>query len=149
MSNTSDADSPQLEPRPRMRRVVRILREIDVWSVFKVALVVHAACVIVAMLTLTLLWSVASASGTIDNVENFLESFGWDTFTFRGADLFVNAAGALILLGVLGTGVWVIAAVVFNLVTELVGGIRVTVLEEEVRLDGDSATRPMSNSIES
>lgn len=149
MSNTSDADSPQLEPRPRMRRVVRILREIDVWSVFKVALVVHAACVIVAMLTLTLLWSVASASGTIDNVENFLESFGWDTFTFRGADLFVNAAGVLILLGVLGTGVWVIAAVVFNLVTELVGGIRVTVLEEEVRLDGDSATRPMSSSMES
>jgi len=149
MSNTYDADSPQLEPRPRMRRVVRILREIDVWSVFKVALVVHAACVIVAMLTLTLLWSVASASGTIDNVENFLESFGWDTFTFRGADLFVNAAGVLILLGVLGTGVWVIAAVVFNLVTELVGGIRVTVLEEEVRLDGDSATWPMSSSMES
>ena len=134
MSNTSDADSPQLDPRPRMRRVVRILREIDVWSVFKVALVVHAACVVVAMLTLTLLWSVASASGTIDNVENFLESFGWDTFTFRGADLFVNAGGVLILLGVLGTGVWVTAAVVFNLVTELVGGIRVTVLEEEVVL---------------
>jgi hypothetical protein len=102
--------------------------------VFKVALVVHAACVVVAMLTLTLLWSVASASGTIDNVENFLESFGWDTFTFRGADLFVNAGGVLILLGVLGTGVWVIAAVVFNLVTELVGGIRVTVLEEEAVL---------------
>ncbi len=134
MSNTSDADSPPLEHRPRMRRVVRILREIDVWSVFKVALVVHAACVIVAMLTLTLLWSVASASGTIDNVENFLESFGWDTFTFRGADLFINVAGVLVLLGVLGTGVWVIAAVVFNLVTELVGGIRVTVLEEEVVL---------------
>jgi hypothetical protein len=39
-----------------------------------------------------------------------------------------------LLLGVLGTGVWVIAAVVFNLVTELVGGVRVTVLEEEVVL---------------
>lgn len=134
MSNISDADTPSLDHRPRMRRVVRILREIDVWSVFKVALVVHAACVVVAMLTLTLLWSVASASGTIDNVENFLESFGWSSFTFRGADLFVNAGGVLLLLGVLGTGVWVIAAVVFNLVTELVGGIRVTVLEEEVVL---------------
>lgn len=134
MSNISDADTPPLDHRPRMRRVVRILREIDVWSVFKVALVVHAACVVVAMLTLTLLWSVASASGTIDNVENFLESFGWSSFTFRGADLFVNAGGVLLLLGVLGTGVWVIAAVVFNLVTELVGGIRVTVLEEEVVL---------------
>jgi hypothetical protein len=134
MNNTSDADTSSLTRRPRMRRVVRILREIDVWSVFKVALVVHLACVVVAMLTLTLLWSVASASGTIDNVENFLESFGWETFTFRGADLFVNAGGVLLLLGALGTGVWVIAAVVFNLVTELVGGIRVTVLEEEMVL---------------
>jgi hypothetical protein len=141
MNNTSDADTSSLDRRPRMRRVVRILREIDVWSVFKVALVVHVACVVVAMLTLTLLWSVASASGTIDNVENFLESFGWDTFTFRGADLFVNAGGVLVLLGALGTGVWVIAAVVFNLVTELVGGIRVTVLEEEMvltSLEGDT-----------
>lgn len=149
MSNISDADTPSLDHRPRMRRVVRILREIDVWSVFKVALVVHAACVVVAMLTLTLLWSVASASGTIDNVENFLESFGWSSFTFRGADLFVNAGGVLLLLGVLGTGVWVIAAVVFNLVTELVGGIRVTVLEEEVRLDNNAVAGEMSTSMES
>lgn len=117
-----------------MRRVVRIVRDLDVWSVFKVALVVHGACVVIAMLTLTLLWSVASASGTIGNVENFLESFGWETFSFRGIDLFVNVGAVLLLLGVLGTGVWVIAAVVFNLVTELVGGVRVTVLEEEVVL---------------
>ena len=117
-----------------MRRVVRIVRELDVWSVFKVALVVHGACVVIAMLTLTLLWSVASASGTIGNVENFLESVGWETFSFRGIDLFVNVGAVLLLLGVLGTGVWVIAAVVFNLVTELVGGVRVTVLEEEVVL---------------
>lgn len=117
-----------------MRRVVRIVRELDVWSVFKVALVVHGACVVIAMLTLTLLWSVASASGTIGNVENFLESFGWETFSFRGIDLVVNVGAILLLLGVLGTGVWVIAAVVFNLVTELVGGVRVTVLEEEVVL---------------
>jgi hypothetical protein len=32
----------------------------------------------------------------------------------------------------LGTGLWVLGAIVFNLITELVGGVRVTVLEEEV-----------------
>lgn len=133
MTSTTD-DVSTVQGRPRMRRVVRIVRELDVWSVFKVALVVHGACVVIAMLTLTLLWSVASASGTIGNVENFLESFGWETFSFRGIDLFVNVGAVLLLLGVLGTGVWVIAAVVFNLVTELVGGVRVTVLEEEVVL---------------
>jgi hypothetical protein len=35
-------------------------------------------------------------------------------------------------LAVLGTGLWVIGAVVFNLIAEMVGGVRVTVLEEEV-----------------
>ena len=135
MNDASDPDTTVTSGRPRMRRVVRIVREIDVWSVFKVALVVHVAIVVIAMLTLTLLWSVAGASGTIDNVENFLESFGWETFSFNGMDLFVNVAGVLALLALLGTGIWVIGAVVFNLVTELVGGVRVTVLEEEVVLD--------------
>jgi hypothetical protein len=36
------------------------------------------------------------------------------------------------LAALLGTGLWVIGAVVFNLITELVGGVRVSVLEEEV-----------------
>jgi hypothetical protein len=33
---------------------------------------------------------------------------------------------------VLLTALWVLAATVFNLITDLVGGIRVSVLEEEV-----------------
>jgi hypothetical protein len=40
------------------------------------------------------------------------------------------------LAALLGTGLWVIGAVVFNLITELVGGVRVTVLEEEVVVGG-------------
>ena len=35
---------------------------------------------------------------------------------------------------VLGTGLWVLLATIFNLITDLVGGVRVTVLEEEVRI---------------
>ena len=37
-----------------------------------------------------------------------------------------------LLAALLGTALWVIGAVMFNLITELVGGVRVTVLEEEV-----------------
>lgn len=120
--------------RPRLRRVTRVIRDVDVWSVFKVGLVLHAVFFVIALIAVSLLWGVATSTGTIDNVENFFESFGWETFSFRGIDLFVNVGAVLLLLGVLGTGVWVIAAVVFNLVTELVGGVRVTVLEEEVVL---------------
>jgi hypothetical protein len=35
----------------------------------------------------------------------------------------------------LGTALWVVGAVMFNLITELVGGVRVSVLEEEVVLE--------------
>jgi hypothetical protein len=109
-----------------------VLRDIDVWSVFKVGLVVHAALYVVFLVTGVLLWNVASATGTIDNIEQFLTSFGWESFTFKGGQLFTSSAMLGIFLVVLGTGLWVLAAVIFNLVTELVGGVRVTVLEEEV-----------------
>jgi hypothetical protein len=119
-------------PRHRVRKVTRVIRDVDAWSVFKVAAVLHAALYVVVLITGVLLWNVGSATGTIDNVEQFLGSFGWDSFTFKGAELF-RAFAFFGLFGiVLGAGIWVLAAVVFNLITELVGGIRVTVLEEEV-----------------
>ena len=46
--------------------------------------------------------------------------------------LFTSSAIGGLFLIVLGSGLWVLGAVIFNLVTELVGGLRVTVLEEEV-----------------
>ncbi|MBM3816787.1 MAG: DUF3566 domain-containing protein, partial [Actinobacteria bacterium] len=45
-----------------------------------------------------------------------------------------NFAAFGLLAALLGTALWVIGAVMFNLITELVGGVRVTVLEEEVAL---------------
>lgn len=117
-----------------MRRVTRVVRDVDVWSVFKVGLVLHLVLFVVALVAVTLVWSVANSTGTIANVENFFESFGWETFSFDGAALFGNVAVFGLLLAMLGTAAWVIGAVMFNLITELVGGVRVSVLEEEVVL---------------
>ncbi len=120
--------------KPRVRRVARVIRDIDPWSVFKVGLAFHLVCYFVALISLVLLWNVAQSTGTLDNVENFMESFGWETFRFDGSELFGNL-WILGLLGViLGTGLWVLLATIFNLITDLVGGVRVTVLEEEVRI---------------
>ena len=120
--------------KPRVRRVSRVVRDIDPWSVFKVGLVFHLVCYFVALISLVLLWNVAQSTGTVDNVENFMESFGWETFRFDGSELFGNL-WILGLLGViLGTGLWVLLVTIFNLITDLVGGVRVTVLEEEMRV---------------
>jgi hypothetical protein len=117
-----------------MRRVTRVVRDIDVWSVFKVGLVFHAVVFVVVLVAVTLLWGVANNTGTIDNVENFFESFGWESFSFDGTALFGNFFAFGLLAAILGTALWVVGAVMFNLITELVGGVRVTVLEEEVVL---------------
>jgi hypothetical protein len=118
--------------RPRLRRVTRVIRHVDPWSVFKVALCFSLVLYGVCLTAGVLLWNVAYTTGTIDNVQRFFESFGWDTFRFKGGELYHNAwiAGLFAALGL--TGLIVLAVTLFNLITDLVGGIRVTVLEEEV-----------------
>lgn len=118
--------------RPRIRRVTRVVRHVDPWSVFKVALCFSIVLYGVCLTAGVLLWNVAYTTGTIDNIQRFFESFGWDTFRFKGGELFHNAwiAGLFASLGL--TGLIVLTATLFNLITDLVGGIRVTVLEEEV-----------------
>jgi hypothetical protein len=115
--------------RPAVRRTTRTLRYIDPWSVFRVALVAHFVLYLVLLLAGVLLWNVANATGTVDNVERFMESFGWESFEFNGGELF-HQAWVLGLFAVVGlTGLVVLAVTTFNLITDLVGGIRLTVLE--------------------
>ncbi len=117
---------------PRVRRVTRVIREIDPWSAFKVGLAFHLVVYFTVLVASVLLWSVASATGTIDNIERFLMSFGWESFQFHGWTLLLNEILLGLLLVALLTIVWVLGATMFNLITDLVGGIRVSVLEEEV-----------------
>jgi len=117
---------------PRVRRVTRVIREIDPWSAFKVGLAFHLVVYFTVLIASVLLWSVASATGTIDNIERFLMSFGWESFQFHGWTLLLNEVLLGLLLVALLTIVWVLGATMFNLITDLVGGIRVSVLEEEV-----------------
>ena len=117
---------------PRVRRVTRVIREIDPWSAFKVGLAFHLVVYFTVLIASVLLWSVASATGTVDNIERFLMSFGWESFQFHGWTLLMNEVLLGLLLVALLTIVWVLGATMFNLITDLVGGIRVSVLEEEV-----------------
>ena len=119
--------------RPRVRRVTRVVRHVDPWSVFKVAIVFNLVLYGVLLTAGVLLWNVAYATGTVDNLERFFESFGWSDFEFDGGAIY-HASWIAGLFGVVGlTGATVLAATLFNLITDLVGGIRMTVLEEEVQ----------------
>jgi hypothetical protein len=126
--------------RPRVRKVTRVVRHVDPWSVFKIALIAHLVLYTIVLTASVLLWNVAYATGTVENVERFLESFGWNSFTFDGGEIYhaMWIAGLFVVIGL--TGLAVLAATLFNLITDLVGGVRFTVLEEEVI---ETRTSPM------
>ena len=118
--------------KPRVRRVTRVVRHVDPWSVFKIAIIANLLIYVIVLVASVLLWNVAYATGTVDNVERFFESFGWSTFEFNGGEIYHSGwtGGLFLVIGF--TGLAVLAATMFNLITDLVGGLRFTVLEEEV-----------------
>ena len=126
--------------KPRVRRVTRVVRHVDPWSVFKIAIVANLVLYIIVLTASVLLWNVANATGTVQNVERFFESFGWNSFEFNGGELYHAGwiAGLFVVIGL--TGLSILAATLFNLITDLVGGVRFTVLEEEVV---ETRTSPM------
>lgn len=114
----------------RGRRVVRVVRRVQLWSVFKIALIGNTILFAVCMAALALLWSFASAAGQIHHIEKFMRDIGFDDWTFDGGVLFPAALGIGAVLAATSTVMLTLAAAVMNLVSELTGGLRFTVIEE-------------------
>lgn len=134
---------PVLEPEPgpesqsgrrvrRGRRVKRVVRRIDLWSVLKLSLVVYTCLYLATLATLAALWSLAYRSGNIENLQSFLGDVGLDNFTFYGNQMF-RACAAIGAVGVMaGTVITVLATALVNIISEMTGGIRLVVIEEDV-----------------
>jgi hypothetical protein len=123
----------------RARKVDRIIRRIDPWSVLKVSFLFSLSLWIVFMLAGMILWTGAVGSGAIDNVEDFItDLFALESFAFEGGQLFRGAAIGGLIMVLVSTGFSVLMAVLFNLISDLTGGIRVAVVElENLRRPGD------------
>ena len=118
-----------------------MLRHIDPWSTFKVALLFSLVGYVVMLTSGVLLWRVADSTGTLDNVERWFTQFGWETFELKGGEVFHNAWVIGLFGAIALTGGLVLLATLFNLVSDIVGGVRLTVLEEEVVERTVSSTR--------
>lgn len=121
------------EPRRlRARKVHRVVRHVEPWSVLKISLIFYFCIWLIMLVAGTVLWRVAAQAGLIDNIENFIKDiFALESFTFEAGQIFrAYALGGLVVV-VAATGFTVLLAVLFNLISDLTGGIRVTVIEEE------------------
>jgi uncharacterized membrane protein YgcG len=129
-------------PRRRGRRVTRIVRRIELWSVLKIALVFNTIMLGVVLGSVALLWGLANTTGLVDDLEGFLRDAGFEDFRFQGERMFeqvafIGAVGALA-----ATVFMVLATALLNLISEITGGIRFVVIEEIVEEPAPPARPP-------
>lgn len=195
--------APARSGKVRARKVRRIVRHVEPWSVLKISVLFYAALFLIVCVASAILWGAARASGTIDNAESFITSVGGfgncepingaapaSTTTLPGAistapvdqldpaasptsvpdpgapgaaspgdknncragerlvgefkfeDVRIFEAFALggIVLVLAGSAANVVMVLLFNLMSDLTGGVRVTVLEEDTPARGRSAS---------
>jgi hypothetical protein len=114
------------------RRYVQTVRSVDLWSILKVAICFYVCALIVTVLAGVMLWWIASTAGVIGNVEEFVgDLVNDDEFRFLSWQVLrASTLVGLVIVCVL-TVMTVIAAAFYNLFAELLGGVEITVVEQE------------------
>ena len=118
--------------RARVKRTRRTIRHIDPWSVLKVSVLLYACLYGATVIAGYLLWTAAVQSGVITNIESFIAEVGsYEVWEINGDEIFRRATVIGAVLFVAGVAFNVLLTIIFNLISDLVGGVRVTLLEED------------------
>jgi hypothetical protein len=112
-----------------VRRVRRIIRKVDPWTVLKVAAVLNAIIGLGWVLGVWVAWSIAVQRGI---PEAFVEIFARLTIAFTpdGELYFRVVVMFAIVWAITATAAMTLGAVLYNLISDLVGGIELIMLEE-------------------
>ncbi|MCY3925535.1 MAG: DUF3566 domain-containing protein [bacterium] len=118
--------------RLQIRSVRRIVRRVELWSVLKLSMILYLCLWAVLLLAALILWNAVDSTGLIDRIEAFVtQIFGLDSFAFDPGQIFRVYAVASLVMAFLATVFNVMAAILFNLISEFVGGLRIMLVEEE------------------
>lgn len=130
-----------------VRRVRRIVRKIDPWTALKVSALVWAVLAVATVLGIVIFWAVLDRAGIPDKITEFMVEI---TLIEQGAQPFANTEQFLRVLifgsiagWVAMTGLTVAGAIVYNLVSDVVGGLEIVVLEESLNPAIPAATAPV------
>jgi hypothetical protein len=106
-----------------------------------VSLVFYLLLLVAVVVAAVLLWYIADAAGSIQSIEKSIRTlFGLSKFTLHPGSIavYTSLGGAVLAVaGVLGN---ILAALMYNLISDLVGGIRLDVVDDagELRPEGDA-----------
>ena len=112
-----------------VRRVRRIIRKVDPWTVLKASLIFNAIVGLVFVLGMWVMWSLVLQKGIPEKIVDLFDAVTIE-LTIDGP-LYFRIVTLLAGVGIIGmTAFMTLGAVIYNLISDLVGGVEVTVLEE-------------------
>lgn len=131
-ASTAKARVPRRGRRARRRQLV--IRNLSVWSVFKVSVFFYACMWAVLLGAGVVLWRLGDQAGIIEKLESFwADATAAETVDWDGRVVFRAAALACAAMAVASVGFTFLFGVLFNLICDLTGGVRITVLQVEPR----------------
>ncbi len=121
-----------------VRRVRRVIRKIDPWTVLKVTLLLNAIGALAFVLGSIIFWSVFVNAGIPEKISEFAEKL---TLSFEpdGPTYFRVVLLLSIIWTVGTTGLLTVSSLLYNLISDVVGGIEVVVLEETLVVPAQAA----------
>ena len=139
-STTSATRPVGATPRPRGTRRARLrLVHLDPWSVMKTSFLLSIAFGIVTVVAVAVVWSVLGAAGVWDSINQMVSDvLGGDSAQNFDVQNYVGTSRVLgftmivaVVDVVLITAISTLAAFLYNLAAALLGGVEVTLAEDE------------------
>jgi hypothetical protein len=125
------AKATKLKPSYQ-RNYRQTIQRVDLWSVLKISICFYLTALIVVLCAGVVLWWIASAFGIIGNIENFVgDLVNSNDFQFLSWSVLRASALVGLVLVSLMVVCTVLAAACYNLFSSVLGGIEITVVEEE------------------
>ena len=132
----------------RVNRVRRIIRKIDPWTVLKVTLVLNFVVALTVVLGFSIMWVLLVNAGVPQGLEDIarrLALLDQDASLVGNIEpLFTGLVSLAAVYMLTQTAIATVGAFFYNLVSDLVGGIEVVVLEE-THLDAPEKPKKVKN----
>ena len=116
--------------KPKARHARVVVRKVGPWSVLKISFLFYLCVMAVIMGALVILYGVLGAIGALDSLQRLIRDlFADQTFQISGNWLFTRGLAIGLGMVVLWTLINVFVAFLYNLLSDIVGGIEVTLSE--------------------